>query len=40
MFVHFIDTSVFTNIINVPGRNQQRENVMEADEYGKQRTTN
>ena len=28
MYVHFIDTSVFLNIINVPGRNQQREEVM------------
>ena len=28
MYVHFIDTSVFLNIVNVPGRNQQREEVM------------
>lgn len=28
MYVHFIDTSVFLNIIDVPGRNQQREEVM------------
>lgn len=28
MFVHFIDTSVFLNIINVPGRNQQHDEVM------------
>lgn len=28
MFVHFIDTSVFTNIISIPGRNQQRDDVM------------
>ncbi len=28
MYVHFIDTSVFTNIINVPGRNQQHDSVM------------
>lgn len=28
MYVHFIDTSVFLNIVNVPGRNQQREDVM------------
>ena len=28
MFVHFIDTSIFTNIINVPGKNQQRDAVM------------
>ena len=29
MFVHFIDTSVLLNIIDVPGRNQQRKEVME-----------
>lgn len=29
MFVHFIDTSVLLNIIDVPGRNQQHEEVME-----------
>lgn len=29
MYVHFIDTSVFLNIINVPGRNQQHKEVME-----------
>lgn len=28
MFVHFIDTSVFLNIINVSGRNQQRDEIM------------
>lgn len=28
MYVHFIDTSLFLNIVNVPGRNQQREEVM------------
>ena len=28
MYVHFIDTSVFLNIVNVPGRNQQRDEVM------------
>lgn len=28
MYVHFIDTSVLLNIINVPGRNQQHEEVM------------
>lgn len=28
MYVHFIDTSVLLNIINVPGRNQQRDEVM------------
>lgn len=28
MYVHFIDTSVLLNIINVPGRNQKREEVM------------
>ena len=28
MYVHFIDTSIFTNIINVPGKNQQRDAVM------------
>lgn len=28
MYVHFVDTSVFLNIVNVPGRNQQREEVM------------
>lgn len=28
MYVHFIDTSVFLNIVNVPGRNQQREEVL------------
>ena len=29
MYVHFIDTSVFMNIVNVPGRNQQRAEVMQ-----------
>jgi len=29
MDVHFIDTSVFLNIINVPDRNQNREEVLE-----------
>lgn len=28
MRVHFIDTSVFTNILNVPNRNQQRAEIM------------
>lgn len=28
MYVHFIDTSVFLNILNVPGRNQQHDEVM------------
>ena len=28
MRVHFIDTSIFTNIVNVPNRNQQRVPIM------------
>ena len=41
MYVHFIDTSVFLNIVNVPGRNQQREMVMgELKELLKNNKTN
>ena len=28
MRVHFIDTSVFTNILDVPNRNQQRDSII------------
>lgn len=41
MYVHFIDTSVFMNIVNVPGRNQQRAEVMkELKDLLKDKKTN
>lgn len=41
MYVHFIDTSVLLNIINVPGRNQQRDEVMaELKELVKETNSN